>query len=136
VGTRKSAVIYPNRYPAPRSTSTRKTEVPRRKQKRYFVKLVARPGVLSNPEKGTIAMRVLDISLTGLRVLVPCQLKPLIELGIEFEGALLRGIVRHCQYIGAAEFGVGIWLPDCDPEKPETINPQHLRLLQIGTEMG
>ena len=103
-------MTYPIRYPTPRHTSTRKTEV-RRKQKRYFVKLVARPGVLSNPEEGTIAMRVLDISLTGLRVLVPCQLKPLIELGIEFEGALLRGIVRHCQYIGAAEFGVGIWLP-------------------------
>lgn len=104
----------------------------RRRQKRYFVDRV---GTLRNPDEGDIAIRVIDISLTGLRATLPCRLKPQTEVEIEFEGAVLKGIVRHCQCLGAAAFSVGIWFPECDPEKPETMNPHHLRVVRDGTEL-
>jgi hypothetical protein len=113
-----------------RSSDRRREQ--RRKQKRYFVD---RPGVLTNPQEGIIAMRVLDISLTGLRVSLPCRLKPQTEVHVEFGGAILRGVVRHCECVGALDFVAGIWLPDCDPEKPETIDPHHLRMVQNGLEL-
>ncbi len=101
-------------------------------QKRYFVDRV---GTLRNPVEGEIAIRVTDISLSGVRASLPCRLKPQTEVEIEFAGAVQKGIVRHCQCLGAAAFTVGIWLPECDPEKPQTLNPHHLRVLRDGTEL-
>jgi hypothetical protein len=101
-------------------------------QKRYFVDRV---GILRNPLEGEVAIRVTDISLSGVRASLPCRLKPPTEVEIEFAGAVLKGIVRHCQCLGAAAFTVGIWLPECDPEKPQTLNPHHLRVLRDGTEL-
>lgn len=119
-------------FPVTRTPERRVGHEQRRRQKRYFVDRV---GTLRNPAEGEIAIRVVDISLTGLRASLPCRLKPQTEVEIEFEGAVLKGIVRHCQCLGAAQFTVGIWLPECDPEKPETLNPHHLRVLRNGTEL-
>lgn len=104
----------------------------RRSQKRYFVDRV---GTLRNPVEGEIAIRVIDVSISGLRASLPCRLQPQTEVEIEFAGAVLKGIVRHCECLGAGKFTVGIWLPECDPEKPETIDPHHLRVIRDGTEL-
>jgi hypothetical protein len=120
--TRSDAVTY----------RTRKTGREQRKQTRY---LVNRPGVLRNPEEGTIAVQVLDVSITGLRVSLPCKLPLHAQVEIEYEGALLSGEVRHCQCIGAAAFNVGISLLGCNPEDPASLNPHHLRVLRSGMEL-
>lgn len=121
----------PSKYSTLISTLDRRI-AQRRSQKRYFVD---RMGTLRNPVEGEIAIRVIDISLSGLRASLPCRLKPQTVVEIEFEGAVLKGIVRHCQCLGAGAFTVGIWLPECDPEKPETLDPHHLRVLRDGTEL-
>lgn len=120
-----------SKYPAATSTADRRV-AQRRRQKRYFVDRV---GMLRNPVEGEIAIRVKDISLTGLRISLPCRLKPETPVEVEFAGAVLKGIVRHCECVGPAEFSVGIWLPDVDPEHPETVDPHHLRVLRDGTEL-
>jgi len=126
-------MVNSSRYSAPIGTPERRVRADqRRRQKRYFVD---REGTLRNPAEGDIAIRVIDISLTGLRVTLPCRLKPQTEVEIEFEGAVLKGVVRHCQCLGAAAFTAGIWLPECDPSKPETLDPHHLRVLRDGTEL-
>jgi hypothetical protein len=104
----------------------------RHKESRY---LVDRPGVLKNPVEGLIAIRVLEVSASGLRVSLPCRLKPFTQVEVEFEGAILKGIVRHCQCVGAAAFTAGVRLSEWDPEHPGTVSPEYLKVLRSGVEL-
>ena len=107
------------------SQPTPRTGRERRIEPRYRVN---RPGVLKNPSEGVIAIRVLDLSATGLRVALPCRLPLGAEVQVEFEDAVLSGLVRYCQCIGAAAFNLGIWVPE--PVSEAHLSPYCLHVLR------
>ncbi len=105
---------------------TPRTGRERRTEPRYRIN---RPGVLKNESEGLVAVRVLDLSVSGLRVSLPCRLPLDAEVQVEFEDAVLSGVVRYCQCIGAAAFQLGIWLPHYAPDKL-VLSPYQLRVLR------
>jgi len=87
------------------SRTEKRTGRERRAEPRYRIN---EPAVLKTQDGGVAAVRVLDVSVIGLRITAPSPLPPNTSVEIQFEDAKVSGSVRNCRCIRATEFHLGI----------------------------
>lgn len=83
----------------------------KRAESRYRINY---PTLLKSKIAGVALVRVMDVSGFGLRVAAPFRLPAGTEVEVRVEGTAVRGLVRNCACVRAAEFHVGIELIQSD----------------------
>jgi signal transduction histidine kinase len=86
------------------------------------------PTLLRSEQAGIAIIRILDVSISGLRVSVPFRLNLHSEVEIRIEGRSVIGIVRNCTCIRPNEFHVGIAIRPASAGDEQFL--VHLRLLR------
>lgn len=128
-----SSSLYPNTGPAVEDrrqarSSHRRTDRRQGRDRRTEPRHGINYPTLLRSEAGVAGIRVLDVSVSGLRASVPFQLDIQSEVEIRVDGASVTGIVRNCTRIAANEFHIGIEIPHAQSANEESLH--HLRLLR------
>ena len=109
--------------------SQRRNGPDRRGEPRYRINS---PAILLSKERGMAAVRVLDISSSGVRISSPYGLPLDAEVEVRFENAKIFGVVRQSRCVRASEFHLRVSImPRSDTAKEAPTQKDYVRVLRL-----